>query len=238
MANTILCHEHNLPLDEIIFSEVMFSKSEEISGENPEHIEFIRSRAIPVFESWGYKCTILRAETDYLDCFNRRIKNPRKNMEHKDLRFGFPCTGRCGIKRDCKIKPMTDYIRKMDEPVVQYLGLAIDEPKRLLAIKDDPFKESVLERFGYTENMAKELCQKYELLSPIYENSNRGGCWFCPYAKIKEHLKFKERYPDIWERFVALEDEENVKDVAYKRWNVYRTSLRERDRMLESELMV
>ena len=28
---------------------------ENISGELPEHIDFIKNRAIPVFESWGYE---------------------------------------------------------------------------------------------------------------------------------------------------------------------------------------
>ena len=38
-ASIILAHEHNEPLDLIIFSEVMFDKG--ISGELPEHIDFI-----------------------------------------------------------------------------------------------------------------------------------------------------------------------------------------------------
>lgn len=51
-AGIILAHEHNEPLDLIIFSEVMFD--ENISGELPDHIDFIKNKAIPVFESWGY----------------------------------------------------------------------------------------------------------------------------------------------------------------------------------------
>lgn len=49
-ASIILAHEHNEPLDLIIFSEVMFDR--EISGELPEHIDFIKSKAIPLFEKW------------------------------------------------------------------------------------------------------------------------------------------------------------------------------------------
>ena len=55
-ATIILAHEHHEPLDEIIFSEVMYN--EEISGELPEHIDFIRNVAFPLFESWGYKTRI------------------------------------------------------------------------------------------------------------------------------------------------------------------------------------
>ena len=39
-ATIILAKEHGEPLDEIIFSEVMYSKN--ISGELPEHINFIK----------------------------------------------------------------------------------------------------------------------------------------------------------------------------------------------------
>ena len=37
-ATIILAHLHNIPIDGIIFSEVMFDKSRGISGELPEHI--------------------------------------------------------------------------------------------------------------------------------------------------------------------------------------------------------
>lgn len=52
-ASIILAHEHGEPLDLIIFSEVMFDN--EISGELPEHIDFIKNKAIPVFESWDIR---------------------------------------------------------------------------------------------------------------------------------------------------------------------------------------
>lgn len=48
-ASVILAHENGDPLDLIIFSEVMFDEG--ISGEPPEHMEFIKSKCIPLFES-------------------------------------------------------------------------------------------------------------------------------------------------------------------------------------------
>ena len=52
-ASIILAHENNEPLDLIIFSEVMFDKN--ISGELPEHIDFIKNKCIPLFKGWGTK---------------------------------------------------------------------------------------------------------------------------------------------------------------------------------------
>ena len=60
MATIILAHEHKEPLDSIVFSEVMFDLKNNISGENPRHMKFIREKAVPLFESWGYKVEIVR----------------------------------------------------------------------------------------------------------------------------------------------------------------------------------
>ena len=38
MATVLLALEHNEPLDEILFTEVMFDHARNISGEIPEHI--------------------------------------------------------------------------------------------------------------------------------------------------------------------------------------------------------
>lgn len=68
-ASIILAHENNEPLDTIVFCEVMYDLKNNISGENPEHIKFIKEEAKPLFESWGYKVEILMANQDYLDFF-------------------------------------------------------------------------------------------------------------------------------------------------------------------------
>lgn len=228
-ASIILAHLHNEPLDMILFSEVMYDKKRNISGENPRHIDFIKNKAKPLFESWGYEVKILRAERDYLDCFNRIIEKPRKHLDHKGKKFGFALTGLCGVKRDCKEKPIKDFYKNIKEQVVQYVGICTDEPKRLVSLHKSDNKVSLLEKYGYTEQMAKELCIEYGLLSPCYELSKRGGCWFCPNAKLAEHREIKELYPDIWNEFVALEDADNV---ANSKWSIYGTTLKEIDKKI------
>ena len=54
-ASIILEHFHGLPPSDIIFSEVMFDKQRGISGELPEHIDFVKHKAIPIFKQWGIK---------------------------------------------------------------------------------------------------------------------------------------------------------------------------------------
>lgn len=70
IATVLLAKEHNEPLDEIVYCEVMFD--ENTSAELPEHREFIYNKAIPLFERWGYKVTILKSQKNYMNCFHHR----------------------------------------------------------------------------------------------------------------------------------------------------------------------
>lgn len=182
-ATIILAHEHNEPLDKIIFSEVMFDKN--ISGELPEHIDFILNKCKPLFEGWGYEVKILHSEYTYMDCFNHITTRSRK-PERNGKRNGFPMAGRCIINDRCKIKPIKDFIKTKDpKQITQYLGIAIDEPKRLERLKDEKtIRISLLEKYRYTEKMAYELCEKYNLLSPTYDFTPRGGMLVLPECKI------------------------------------------------------
>lgn len=230
-ATIILAHELGLPLDIIIFSEVMFDKEKEISGEHPEHLNFMKTKAIPLFESWGYKVVTVRADKDYLDMFYHVIERPIKHPEHKGMYYGFPLNGACSIKRDLKVKPVLNYLASLGEPFVQYLGICADEPKRLRSLYKQRNVISVLAEQGYTQQMSRHKCEEYGLFSPTYDLTKRGGCWMCPYCKVEEHASFREVHPDAWYRFIALENEENI---AYDKWNPFDTSLYERNRILDS----
>lgn len=223
-GSIILAHENGEPLDVILFSEVMFDKKNNVSGENPQHMEFIY-KTIPLFESWGYEVKILRADKDYLDCFYHVIEKPRKYVENKGKFFGFPLTGKCCVKRECKEKPIRQYLGSLKESYVQYVGICIDEPDRLDSLHKDSSRISLLEKYGYTQEMARALCEKYGLLSPTYSLSKRGGCWMCFNAKQAEHQAIKDCAPEAWSKFVSLENECNL---AHTRWSLYSGSLAER----------
>lgn len=229
-ASIILAHENNEPIDSIVFAEVMYDLKRDISGENPEHIKFIREVAKPLFESWGYPVYIIRNEKkDFLTEFYRIIEKPRTNMGNKGKKHGFPYYGMCNLKRDLKIKPINDFYKKINDDVIQYVGICIDEQKRLVSLHKQSNKISLLEKYGYTEEMAKQKCEEYGLLSPCYQYSKRGGCWFCPNAKLAEHREIKRLYPEIWDEFIALENEQNI---ASGKWNVFGKTLHKIDEEL------
>lgn len=83
-ASIILDHIHNDPplARTVVYAEVMFDLERDISGEPPEHIEWINTVAIPRLESWGFEVIKARADKDYLSCFFRvltRSKVPERN---------------------------------------------------------------------------------------------------------------------------------------------------------------
>lgn len=213
-ASIILAHEHNEPLDLIIFSEVMFDK--EISGELPEHIDFIKNRAIPVFKSWGYEVKILRSDKTYMDCFSQKLSERSSHKELVGMKWGFPRVGQCVINSQCKIKQMKQFLKNLEFEFTQYIGIAVDEPVRMERIVNSGNKVSLLEKYGYTEQMAFDLCKKYDLLSPIYGFTNRGGCWFCPNMRYTQLKHLRTHHRDLWDKLLELENEP---DLIGNMWN-------------------
>lgn len=236
-ASAILLYEHKdeilKPGDKVtlLFVEVMFDLKNNVSGHNPDVIKFIHEKK-KVFESWGFNVEILRAEKDFLDFFHHKMGKCRKHPEHEGMTYGFPGAGNCGVKRDLKLKPINVWNKAhKDEEIRHFVGIAIDEPKRLESLHEKG-DYSLLEQYNMTEADAFALCEKYDMLSPQYsmvrdepqknrrynadseflfpnfpKTMKRDGCWFCPYAKTCEHEAIYKANPQAYEQYVALESE-------------------------------
>lgn len=244
-ATVILFHEHENELMNpgdkviIVFAEVMFDIKNNISGHNPDIIEFIY-KTKKSFEDWGYEVRILHADgkrKDFLDFFYHTMGKSRKIPEHEGMRYGFPGSGMCGIKRDLKLKPINDFKKQMAKTEhIDYVGIAADEPDRLVSLYKLKNTVSLLDTYGYSEEDARDLCIRYNMLSPQYLLANgkqkRDGCWFCPNAKLCEHEVIRTRLPEAWKKYISLENEPNI---AYTKWNCYsKETLHERDERIRT----
>ena len=80
--------------------------------------------------------------------------------------------------KDMKISAIRNYYRALKKryDIIQYVGIAKDEPIRLQRL--DGNKVSLLDRYGYTEAMAKAKCIEYDLLSPIYGGGREAAVGF------------------------------------------------------------
>lgn len=214
-ASVILDHISGGPPSTIIFSEVMFDLNRGISGELPEHIDFVKNKAKPLFESWGYKVEIVHSDMDYMRCFYHVISRS-KHKERNGKYSAWPMGGRCRINSCAKLKPIHDFYKQFAATeYTQYIGIAVNEPERLERLKGTN-KISLLEKYGYTEEMAYDLCKKYDLLSPTYEIAKRGGCWFCPNQGYAVFAYVREKYPELWQELRELDKVENVVSHSFK----------------------
>lgn len=198
LATVLLAKEHSEPLDEAVYCEVMFDKG--ISGEVPEHRDFIYETAIPALERMGVKVIVLRSKRTYVELFTGKVtRGSRKGMVRS-----FPLCGKCAIQRDCKVRSIQRYQKALPPETVQYIGIAKDEQERLLRLEEGR-QISLLEKYNFTENDAWEFCRKAGLLSPVYDFTDRGGCWFCPNAKRPELRHLYDHHPDLWARMLELQ---------------------------------
>ena len=204
VATILLAAQNHEPLDEIVFSEVMFDRA--TTGEVPEHRDFIYNRLKPFCEDeLGVRFTILHGSKTYDDVFHHTIvRGP-----HEGLKRGFVWPGMCCVNRDCKTNPIRKYKTSLSPDTVSYIGIAADEPKRLSRL-DGISKISLLAKYGYSEADALKICADHGLLSPIYRHCRRNGCWFCPNASDAEMRHMISHHPEMFDRLVEWEKEDNV----------------------------
>ena len=229
LATVILAKIHNEPLDAVVYARVMYDQHR--SAEVPEHEEFIQNVAIPMLESWGIPVYTVQSDKTFMDCFYR--VRCRGKMVGKIA--GFPLPGRCEILRDCKlpaIRKAHDLFK--DEEAIWYLGIAKDEPVRLKRLAYNQI--SLLDKYGYTEDMAVELTKQYGLYSPVYAFTKRGGCFFCPNKTDNELLHLRTYHPDLWGELRKLDQSPNraTDDSGRARFNRKET-FQELDLRLEKE---
>ncbi len=217
LAQVILAHQHGEPVEYILYVEVMYDIERNISAEIPEHRDFIYNIAIPKLQEWGYRVIILRSEKDFKHCFLREIKKSRVPGRN-GKRSGFPLSGKCAINRDCKQRVIDRYKKlNFSKDTTFYVGIAVDEKKRLARL-DGVTKQSLLEKYGYTEKKAKDLCAEHGLLSPIYSFTKRNGCFFCPNASRQELRHLYDHHPELWNDLLRLSYSENLVSPYFNGW--------------------
>lgn len=198
MATIILAIQYRLPLDEVVYCEVMFD--DDISGEVPEHRAFIQDRALPFLEEHGIKVTVLRSEMTFIKSFYR-VLTKGKNIGKINA---WPLCGKCCIQRDCKLAPINAYRAGLGDDVIQYIGIAYDEPERLARL-DRKRQVSLLEAYRMTEQDAAQLCMDWGLYSPVYQITKCNGCFFCPNSKMQELRHLYAYHPELWARLLECQ---------------------------------
>lgn len=178
------------PLDRIIHAEVWATDT--IPADLPPMVEFKAKADAIIKKRWGLEVEHIRAKQTAESIFYRR----RTRGNRIGQIVGWPMTKGpkvgCELQKALKVQPM----RTAQRGNIVYLGIALDEPGRYNNLTES--HKSPLVEAGWTEQRCREWCEDNDLLSPIYTDSTRGGCWFCPNQTIRQLRHLRQNYPEIW----------------------------------------
>lgn len=181
--------QHNMPLDRIVHVEIMATDT--IPADLPPMMEFKRKADKIIKERYGIEVEHLYAKETYEQHFYRVRTSKGKR---RGTMYGFPMMRGAWCNSDLKVRESRRLERNKN--ITQYIGIAADEPNRLHNLTDR--KRSPLVEHNVTEAEAREICEKLDLLSPIYTQSARGGCWFCHNQSVNQLRLLRKQYPEYW----------------------------------------
>ena len=175
-------------LDRIIHAEIWATDT--IPADLPPMTQFKVKADKIIKERYGLTVEHIRSDNTYEKIFYRTVKTPK--CKNTGRIYGFPV-----IKGSwCNSYLKTSVLSKIDSGNISYVGIAVDEPKRYKVLGD--MKISPLVSAEWTEKMCYDWCVEHDLLSPIYNTSTRGGCWFCHNQSIDQLRLLRRDYPDYW----------------------------------------
>ena len=176
-----------LPLDRIVHAEVWATDT--IPADLPEMVEFKKNADAIIKDRYGIEVEHIRSKVSYEEQFYKSRYNKKKEI---DCIYGFPCVRGAW----CNDRLKTGLLNKINKGNICYIGIACDEPNRFHNLTDE--KRSPLVEAGWTEKMCRKWCEENDLLSPIYTQSARGGCWFCHNQGVEQLRILRRDYPEYW----------------------------------------
>lgn len=197
LAMLIKIKELGLPLDEVIYCDIRYD--ENLSGEMPKMAEFIPKAEKILKEKFDIEVTHLRGVT-----FIEQFYKVKQKGNHIGDNYGFPYLIGAWCNDRLKMQPIRKYLNSQEDKIIQYVGIAYDEPERYERLNHETHIAPLYD-LKITENEAMEICMKYDLVSPIYSDSFRGGCWFCVKQSLKQLEFLYKNYPKLWSKLRDLE---------------------------------
>jgi 3'-phosphoadenosine 5'-phosphosulfate sulfotransferase (PAPS reductase)/FAD synthetase len=191
-STAMLLHmlELNMPVDEVVFCDTTVEFPEMYN-----HIDKVKQ----YLDSVGYigKFTVLRNKHGFEYYL---LHHKRKRGKNKDkVGYSFPsnrmrwCTA--ALKREMVRKHFQKLTKQYN--VIQYIGIAADEPKR---VKDKAYP---LVNWGWTEADCLAYCKSKGFnWGGLYDIFTRLSCWCCPLSQMDELRKLRKHFPELWKRLL------------------------------------
>lgn len=203
------------PLDRIVHAEVWASDT--ISADLPPMVEFKKKADSIIKSRYGIEvehvCAVEKKGGRL--SFENQFYKPRTKGKSIGVIYGFPMVRgpmvqlRTQTTGAAPVFSKSSLAQGASTNIVQYLGIAADEPARLKRL-DGVTKTSPLAAIGWKEADARKWCEQNDLLSPIYTTSTRGGCWFCHQQSLDQLRLLRKNYPDLWALLLKWDEDSPV----------------------------
>lgn len=201
----------NYPLDRVVHTEVW--ATDDIHADFPEMVDF-KSKADGIIkERYGIEvehiCAMKNGEklTYEKQFYTKRIV---KRLQEERI-YGFPIVLGAWCNSRLKVSPMNRLEKEMkNKKTVQYLGIACDEPERIARHSINECKVMPLVDIEWDEAYCRKWCEENNLLSPTYENADRGGCWFCHNQGVDQLRFLRKTYPNLWKLLLKWDKDSPV----------------------------
>lgn len=142
LAMVLLILERGLPLDEVVFYD---------TGMEFKAIYDTRDRVLPIMYDHGVKYTELRPPRPFLFDMLEKPVSSKKNGLH----YGYSWCGGCARWGTAnKTSALDKHAKAAGKNVIQYIGIAADEQKRLQSLEIDTSGE--YPRFYYPPDMVDQ----------------------------------------------------------------------------------
>ena len=199
LAMVLRLIEENEPLDEVVFYD---------TGMEFNAIYHVRNKLVPVLRKQGIKYTELYPDNPFeYDLLDRPVTSKEKGFH---LGYGW-CGGVCRWGTTAKNKAIEQYLKTMDEEIIEYVGIAKDELNRIKT------KNYPLVRWGMTESDCLEYCRLngWNWLEEssveetgyidLYNILDRVSCWCCANKNRKELKNIWLFLPQYWEKLEYIQ---------------------------------
>lgn len=196
LAMVLLILERGLPLDEVVFYD---------TGMEFKAIYDTRDRVLPILYDHGVKYTELRPPRSFLFDMLEKPVSSKKNGLH----YGYSWCGGCARWGTAnKTSALDKHAKVAGKNVIQYIGIAADEQKRLQRLP--LYKVAPLAKFGFTEADALAYCYDRGFFWEengirLYDVLDRVSCWYCANKNLKELRNIRTHLPKYWNRLKDLQ---------------------------------
>lgn len=183
--------EDNWTIDEIIFCDT--------GKEFPQIYEHIEKVKKYIKENYNKEITTLKAEKSFDYYMFDHKKTRGKNKGKKG--YGWATMRARWCTTLLKSNVIDNYLKKYkDDGYVEYIGIALDEPKR---VKE---KKYPLVEYQMTEKDCLQYCyEKGFDWNGLYEHFDRLSCYCCPLKNQKELKILYKYYPDLWNKLKEMD---------------------------------